>query len=368
MASAKMKIGFLGAGGIARAHAFALNSLKYYYPEIPEIEFEAVCSARKESRDAFAAKFGFEKSLSIDEFVCNSDVNTVLIMGPNNVHFDHLKLAFEMPSVTRIYLEKPVCSNLEEEQQMASMAINSGKQIQIGFQYLQTASVREALAFWNSGKLGNPIHFDLKYYHGDYLQKSYREKRVTRLTPAPDGGAMADLGSHGISLLMAFLGENLQITSAIQAGNFEDVPADSDLFSLLSLVQPENMAAGTMSASRISSGTGDLVSLEIYAEKGMLRYSSHSVDYFEYYLEETGQWTRQVVGSNYSPITSFPSGHVPPGWLRSMIHAHYVFLGGNDPKSFIPNLKHGLAVQRVVRETAGFLKNYRDLIQNNGKK
>jgi hypothetical protein len=27
-----------------------------------------------------------------------------------------------------------------------------------------------------------------------------------------------------------------------------------------------------------------------------------------------------------------------------------------------------LAVQRVVRETAGFLKIYRDLIQNNGKK
>src|SRR5665648_1304324 len=103
-------------------------------------------------------------------------------------------------------------------------------------------------------------------------------------------------------------------------------------------------------------------------KRQMLRYSSHSVDYFEYYLEETGQWTRQVVGSNYSPITSFPSGHVPPGWLRSMIHAHYVFLGGNDPKAFVPNLKHGLSVQRVVRETAEYLKIYRNLIQNYGKK
>jgi len=358
----------LGAGGIARSHAFALNALKYFYSEIPEIELEAVCSARKESRDAFAVKFGFKKSLSIEEFRNNPEINTVLILGPNKVHFEHLKLAIEMPSVERIYLEKPVCSSLKEEQKMAQIAANSEKQIQIGFQYLQTASVREALAFWHSGKLGNPIHFDLKYYHGDYLQKSYRDKRQTRLTPAPDGGAMADLGSHGISLLMAFLGENLQITSAVQAGRFADVPEDSDLFSSLSLVEPESFAAGTMSASRISSGTGDLVSLEIYAEKGMLRYSSHSVDYYEYYLEETGQWTRQVVGSNYVPITSFPSGHVPPGWLRSMIHAHYIFLGGSDPKAFVPDLKHGLAVQRVVRETADYLKIYRDLIQNNGKK
>ncbi|HZL11935.1 MAG TPA: Gfo/Idh/MocA family oxidoreductase [Prolixibacteraceae bacterium] len=368
METKKIIVGFLGAGGIAQSHAFAINSIKYFYSNVPEVEFHAVCSARKESRDAFAAKFGFKKSLSLDEFKVNTDINTVLILGPNKVHFEHLKLALEMPSVIRIYIEKPVCSNQEEEQQMALIASESGKQIQIGFQYLQTASVREALAFWHSEKLGKPIHFDLKYFHGDYLQKSYREKRVTRLTPAPDGGAMADLGSHGISLIMAFLGEDLRITSAVQAGHFSDVPEDSDLFSSLSLVHPENLAAGTMSASRISSGTGDLVSLEIYAEKGMLRYSSHSVDYFEYYLEETGQWTRQVVGSNYSPITSFPSGHVPPGWLRSMIHAHYVFLGGNDPKAFVPNLKHGLSVQRVVRETAEYLKIYRNLIQNYGKK
>ncbi len=361
-------IGFLGAGGIARSHAFAINSLRYFYPEVPAIDFEAVCSSRKESRDAFAAKFGFRTSLSLEAFKANTCINTVLILGPNKVHFEHLRLALEMPSVTRIYLEKPVCSNLAEEQEMAQIAANSGKQIQVGFQYLQTASVREALNFWCSGKLGKPIHFDLKYYHGDYLQQSYRDKRTTRLTSAPDGGAMADLGSHGISLLMAFLGHDLQITSAFQAGGFADVPADSDLFSSLSLLQPESQAAGTMSASRISSGTGDLVSLEIYAEKGMLRYSSHSVDYFEYYLEETGQWIRQIVGSNYTPITSFPSGHVPPGWLRSMIHAHYLFMGGDDPKAFIPDLKHGLAVQRVVRETADYLKIYRDLIKNNGKK
>lgn len=363
MKSEQIRVGFLGAGGIARAHAYALNSLKYFYTEVADVVFEAVCSARKSSSDAFAAKFGFLKSLSIDEFVADANINTVFILGPNKVHFEHLMLAMAMPSVERIYLEKPVCSTLQEETEMARLVSESGKKIQVGFQYLQTASVREALAFWKTGKLGKPIHFDLKYYHGDYLQPSYREKRVTRLTPAPDGGAMADLGSHGISLLMAFLGEDLQITSAMQAGHFADVPADSDLFSLISLVHPENKAAGTLSASRISSGTGDLVSLEIWAEKGMLRYSSHSVDYFEYYLEETGLWTRQVVGSNYSPITSFPSGHVPPGWLRSMIHAHYIFLGGNDPKAFMPELKHGLAVQRIVRETAEFLKTYRNLIQ-----
>lgn len=353
------KIGFIGAGGIARAHAFSLNSLKYYYDDASEIEFISVNSARESSRIKFAEKYGFSKSQDIESFAGNRAIDTVFILGPNSVHFEHFQLALKMPGIKRIYLEKPVCSTEEEEKQMESLIERSSIPVQIGFQYLQTSAVREALSFWKSGMLGKPIHFDLKYYHGDYLQKSYRDKRQTRLTPAPDGGAMADLGSHGISLLTAFFNEELQILNALQGGSFEDVPKDSDLFSSLSLVDPASQAVGTMSASRVSSGTGDLVHLEIYAEKGALRYSSHHADYFEYFLEDDGKWIKQPIGSHYKPVTSFPSGHVPPGWLRSMIHAHYLFLGGQDDQAFIPDLSHGLAVQRIVRETADHLRVFR---------
>jgi predicted dehydrogenase len=362
----KIHVGFLGAGGIAQAHAYSIEALKYYYNNVPEIILESVASARKESREKFAAKFGFKKAESVEEFAANENIEAVFILGPNKVHFEHFKLALQMPNVKYIYLEKPVCSSLEEENEMKKLLAetDSSIKIQVGFQYLQTSSVREALNFWKSGKLGKPIHFDLKYYHGDYLQTAYREKRVTRLTPAPDGGAMADLGSHGISLLMAFFSNDLQITSALQGGSFADVPAGSDLFSSLSLVDPETGAVGNMSASRISSGTGDLVYLEIYAENGAIRYSSQNSEYFEYYMEGSNQWIKQMVGSNYKPITSFPSGHVPPGWLRSMVHAHYRFFTGDDADSFNTDLNHGLAVQRIVRETAEHLSIFRKKFKN----
>ncbi|MGQ7869196.1 Gfo/Idh/MocA family protein [Sunxiuqinia sp. sy24] len=362
-----VKIGFLGAGGIAKAHAYSLNSLRYYYPETPQIVFESVCSQREESRKHFAESYGFRQHQCEADFMQNDAIDTVLILGPNKVHAEHLKAVAKMPNVKRIYLEKPVCSSLQEEKELAALAL-AGRKLQVGFQYLQTASVREAIAFWKSGKLGRPIHFDLKYYHGDYLQQSYRDKRQTRLTPAPDGGAMADLGSHGISLLLSFMGEQLQITSALQGGDFADVPGDSDLFSSLSLVDPHTRAVGNMSASRISSGSGDLVSLEIYAEKGTLRYTSQRPESFDYFLEETQQWVTQPVGSHYKPISSFPSGHVPPGWLRSMVHAHYLFLGGADERAFVPDLQHGLAVQRLVRETATHLSSFRKQLSSYVKK
>ena len=360
-------IGFVGAGGIARAHAFALNSLKFYYNDSPKTESEAVCSASDQSRTTFARQFGFRSSVSFEDFVTNEKIDTVYILGPNRVHYEHLKAVAVMPSIKRIYIEKPVCSTLEEEIQMSQIVKeNPDIKIQAGFQFLFMPSVREALIFWKSGKLGNPLHFDLKYYHGDYLQKEYRDKRTTRLTPAPDGGAMADLGSHAISLAIAFFGDKLIITSAIQSGKYNDVTPGSDLFSLITLYDCGTGAAGTLSASRISSGAGDMLCMEIFAEKGTLRITSQSPEFYEYFLEDTGTWNRIITGSQYKPVSSFPSVHVPAGWLRSMIHAHYVFLTGNDPKAVVPDINHGLAVQRLVRETAKQLKTYRDLIWRGG--
>ena len=358
----KAVIGFIGAGGIARSHAFSLNSLKYYYNEAPEIELAAVCSATSESRKSFASRFGFEKSCELEEFLGDERIDTVFILGPNKVHFEHFRSVIGMKSIKRIYLEKPVCSGPEEERGLLQLsAHHPGVRTQVGFQYLYTAAVREALVLWRSGIFGKPIHFDLKYYHSDYLKKSYRDRRVSRLTHAPDGGAMADLGSHIISLLIAFMGEKIRITGAMQGGEFEDVPEGSDLFSQISLYDEESHAAGILSSSRVSSGTGDNLSFEIFATNGALMYSSLTPDFFEYYTEESGSWSRQMTGSNYRPVTTFPSGHVPGGWHRSMIHAHYVFLTNGSSEIIVPDIRHGLSVQRLLIDTAEHLKRFREV-------
>ena len=111
----KAIVGFIGAGGIARSHAYSLNSLKYFYNDAPLIEMEAVCSASQQSRKSFAGNYGFNKYPDLEEFVSDKKLNTVFILGPNKVHYEHLKAVTGMPVVKKIYLEKPVCSNLEEE-------------------------------------------------------------------------------------------------------------------------------------------------------------------------------------------------------------------------------------------------------------
>jgi predicted dehydrogenase len=266
-----------------------------------------------------------------------------------------------MPEVKRIYVEKPVCSTVEEEEKIDQLTrSHPEKRIQVGFQYLFSTQIMGALSLWKTGKLGKPIHFEIKYYHGDYLRREYREKRVSRLTSAPDGGAMADLGSHIISIMIAFFGNRLQVVNTMQAGHFPDVQDDSDLFSLISISDPLTKAVGTISSSRISSGTGDLITFELYAEKGALKFTTHKPDCYQYYLEEEGIWRKCITGSNYPPFTSFPSGHVPPGWLRSMVHSHYVFLKEVETETVIPDIQHGLDVQRIMRAAVGKMKTFRE--------
>ncbi len=350
----KKRIGFIGAGGIARSHAFALNSLKYYYNDPPGVELIAVTSFREESRLAFASEFGFRKAVTLEEFISDHEIDSVFILGPNSVHYQHLEAVVAMPGVRRIYLEKPVCSNYDEENKIKNLLTNipQDKSVQAGFQFLMGAAVREALIWWKGKDFGRPIHFSFTLKHSDYLQASYRAKRRTRLTPAPDGGAMADLGSHAISLMVAFLGDDLQVLNALQSGSFEDVPAGSDLYSEISVFDPKSRAVGNVSGSRVSAGTGDMLAFEIYAEKGALRYNTMYPDRFEYFFVKNGDWAVRYTGSNFSPVTGFPSGHVPAGWLRSLIHALYVFLTGKDKLAFVPDLDHGLEVQRIVRETS----------------
>jgi hypothetical protein len=47
-----------------------------------------------------------------------------------------------------------------------------------------------------------------------------------------------------------------------------------------------------------------------------------------------------------------------------MIHAHYVFLKGSASEPVIPDIAHGLQVQRIVRETAEYLDEYRKYRNN----
>jgi len=345
-------IGFLGAGGIAQAHVYALDALKYYYKDTPEIIKSVVASPTPSSRESFSERFGFAEAVPPEEIWDHRDIDTLYITGPNNTHTPQLLLASKMSNIQRIYIEKPIGISQDEIEQLEALdASNHGKFIMVGFQFLQKSSIRKAIAQWKGGKFGDPIHFRAELLHGSYLDPAYRKKRADRLLPIPQHGAAVDLGSHVLSMLTAFLGDHLVVRDAAASGFMEDVPENSDLCTTVMLEEPTSRAVGTMVASRVAAGIGDWFRVELWGRQGTILFDTSQPDIYQTFLPEEG-WRTHKVMSDYLPASKFPSDYTPSGWLRALVHNNYLFLGGDPGISIIPDLHHGIVVQRLLQDIA----------------
>lgn len=351
----RVRIGFLGAGGFAQAHSFALDTLKYYYPDVTSIEKNLVASPTPTSREKFVSRFGFKEAVPPEALWEREDIDTLFILGPNHTHTPQLLKAAKLPHIESIYVEKPIDTSQQDILELEALEnADHGKVIIMGFQYLHKSALRKALLHWHSGAFGEPIYFRSEYLHSSYLDPAYRKKNQARLEPIPANGAAADLGSHVLSLMIAFLGEDLVVKAAASSGRFTDVPPNSDLCSTALIEETNSGAIGTMVASRVSQGTGDHLSLEIRGTRGALLFDTATPDCYRTFLPELG-WQRHEVMSNYLPITKFPADYAPSGWLRALVHNHYLFLGGEPDTSFLPDLHHGIQVQRLLQQIANHI-------------
>jgi predicted dehydrogenase len=353
--SKSIRIGFLGTGGIAQSHVYALDALKYYYEDAPKIAKAVVASPTPKSREAFAARFGFKEAIPPEAVWERDDLDAIYILGPNPTHTPQLLKAAQISTLQRIYIEKPIGTSLQDIRDLESLEKSDhGKIIMMGFQFLQKSPIRKALAHWQDNDFGDLIHFRAEYLHSGYLDLIYRQKHHDRLQPIPLNGAAVDLGSHILSLLTAFLGDSLIVKSAAAIRDFEDIPQDTDLCTIALLEETASGAIGTVTASRVSSGTGDQLSLELRGKRGALIFDTSRPDVYESYHPGEG-WRRHEVYSDYLPASKFPSDYLPSGWLRAMVHNHYLFLGGERGISFLPDLTHGIQVQRLLQQIAALI-------------
>jgi predicted dehydrogenase len=351
----RVHIGFLGAGKIAESHSFALDVLNYYYPDTPKIRKIVIASPTPASRESFAERFGFREAFP-PEKIWEQAIDTLFILGPNQVHTPQLLQAVQQKHIKRIYVEKPIGTNPKDIQALEALKkSNHGKLIMMGFQYLQKSALRQALSHWQKADFGELIHFRAEYLHSSYLDPNYRQSHTHRFAPMPMDGAAVDLGSHPLSLLVAFIGPTLKVKSAAVSGNFNDVPDHTDLCTTILLEDVNSGAVGTLVASRVSSGAGDYLSLELRGANGSLLFNTLKPDSYDTYLPGEG-WRKHRVLSDYSPTSEFPGKHAPSGWMRALIHNHYLFLGGEPGISFIPDLAHGIQVQQLLQQTADYAK------------
>ena len=125
---AKLRVGIIGTGGIANAHAGG------YKGNLDKCELAAVCDVREDAAKAFAEKHGFAKVWTDYHALLDSDtIDCVSVCTPN---FLHAPVSIEaLQKGKHALCEKPMATSVADAERMKAEAEKSGKILYIGFNH-----------------------------------------------------------------------------------------------------------------------------------------------------------------------------------------------------------------------------------------
>ncbi|MBQ9099657.1 MAG: Gfo/Idh/MocA family oxidoreductase [Clostridia bacterium] len=364
MEKREIRIGLLGFGAMGRTHAFAVANLPFYFNDLPfHAAIHGVSTRSLEKSQAIASDFGFAIATdNEDDLINRPDIDVIDICTPNFLHFQTVKKALACGK--HIYCEKPLSSDLATAEEMAGLAAKSGLICSVVFNNRHLSAVQRAKQLIEDGALGQILSFDFHYLHNSCTdpQKKAGWKQTADICGL--GGVLLDLGSHIIDLAVFLCGRFRAVTGKSQIAFPTRVGIDGETWktdapeAFYMLAETESGARGTLTASKLATGTNDDLGFAIYGTKGSLRFSLMQPNYLEFYDNTVthepyggfGGFTKIECGGRYpAPAGAFPSPKASQGWLRGHVMGMYSFLQAvYSGKQTAPTFADGAYVQRVM--------------------
>ena len=226
-----MKVGIIGTGWIAEKAAITLNGLE-------TCEAYAVGSRRKETAEAFAAKWNIAKAYgSYAELIADPDVDLVYVGTPHSHHYDVTREALlaGKPSL----VEKAFMANARQTKEIIDLAHERGVFLAeaIWTRYQPAVGiVRKLIA---DGRIGEPrlITATLGYSMGD-------KPRIMR--PDLCGGALLDLGVYALNFVRMFTDSDIDTID----GHCVKSATGMDLTNAITIILKDGILANVQSSAQ----------------------------------------------------------------------------------------------------------------------
>jgi predicted dehydrogenase len=288
----KLNVGLIGAGFMGKAHSLAYMAMPMFFWPAPAIPVRKTIVDVSDSIAAEAAqRFGFEKSTSDWRSVVEDpEIDIIDIATPNHLHAE---IAIAAAAAGKhIISEKPLARNGEEAKTMYDAVKNAGIVHMVAFNYRRTPAVALAKKYIDEGAIG-----DILSFRGTYLQD---------WSANPDGplswrfqksiagsGSLGDIGTHVVDMARYLCGEITQVNSQLktwvktrplQAGGVDklgastkdstaprgEVDVDDEVLSLLEF---QNGAIGSLEATRNAHGRNNFLTFEIHGSLGSIYFN-----------------------------------------------------------------------------------------------
>ena len=191
MEQRKLKVGIIGCGRIAGAHAISYNKMD-------DVEVVGLADIIPGKAKAFAEQWGLQSARLYDnhlDLLENEELDGVSICTYN---MQHAVCAIDaLNRGINVVIEKPMCVTMEEAYAMVRAEIASGKVLSIGFQPRYSAQMKKMKEIVRSGALG-------KVY---YIQTGGGRRRGIpdeSFIDASTGGigALGDIGCYAIDMVL----------------------------------------------------------------------------------------------------------------------------------------------------------------------
>ncbi len=359
----QLGIAIIGYGGVGRIHGLAYRAIPFHYglpsdiARIVGVSRRRPAAAEQAAREAGCAVWATDYR----DLLARDDVDVVDICVPN---FQHAEvIASAAAAGKHIYCEKPLAMDVAESRKIVHAVDKAGVKAQLSFNFRFFPAITRARQLVSEGFLGRVFSFRGCFYRSGYISPDKPISWRLRKDMA-GGGALFDLGSHVLDLIYYLLGdcdavlatmETLIKERPVAAGAGERGHVDVDDLAIMQLRMASG-ALGTVEVSRMGTGATNDLAIEIYGEKGALRFAADEPSWL--YVFDTRDPDQPQGGlSGFRKVQTVgryagrkvPDWSMAPGFVGTFVEAQYSFLRAlSDDRPTSPSLTDGMRVQEIM--------------------
>lgn len=368
----EMKVGMIGAGFMAKAHAIAYAGMPMFFWPAPVLPVkQTIVDIKEETARESAKRLGFA-SYETDwrRMIEDPQIDIVDICTPNNVHAEIAIAAAKAGK--HILCEKPMALTSQQAEEMYLAAKENKITTMVAFNYRRTPAVQLAKKYIEEGALGQLLDF-----RGTYLQDwsadpdsplSWRfQKSIC------GSGALGDIGTHIVDMLRYLVGEFASVNARtatyiperpVQSGLTDSLgnvkgqgdtprkPVDVDDHCCF-MVQCKNGVFGTIEATRNAWGRNNYITFEIHGTEGSLFFNYERRDELQVCFAKDGDDRRgfrtvytgpaHPYGNQLWPIPALGIGYTE----TKMIEVYEFLKGVADGTPTEPDFRDGYITELI---------------------
>lgn len=353
-----LRVGIIGAGGIARNHHLPS------YRRCTGVDVVAAADVSEAALGPLCEQHdGVRPYTDYREMLDREELDIVSICTSNDAHHPAAMAAMERG--IDVFCEKPLALNYSQACEMFEAARLHGTRTGVNFSHRRTPASRLAREIIASGALGT-VHQVIAVYAAGGAGYAERPGTWRNVRERAGYGGLGDMGSHIVDMVRWWLDAEVT-TLCAQTGTLVADRLDRDTLRPFRVTTEDqgqilasfsNGAMGYLYGGYVFTGRGYDQRIEVYGSEGGLMYSQHRSYELDVFLPPEHLKRYQVIRQGGTRDTPYARVLVPerlqgcldgdPGARRTVLMDYVDAYRAEGPFSFSPGFYEGMRVQEVL--------------------